>query len=253
MRRYTLCIGLVAAVLITAGAAVMEVADARLRIDEICMRILAEPAELGLGDEIEVHGLRKQLAEGQKRGYEGLVNGLKAYLDGRYCDGAEYLTMAAEVSSVAKFADDRLDGGFGAILARCDAKCKAGVCEECGGSGVDDCGVCAGVGWKVCRRCRGQGRITANDSRRQRGSVEAAGPVTCQLCSGLGVVKCEKCGGKGMAVCDKIGQPGHDAVYLKPADKLRIERVIAEAKYLLGGGIDVFTPGALEMAPRVGE
>lgn len=250
-RRCTLCVAIVAVVLFTAGATVHSAAEVRTRIDEICGRILAEPAEYGLDDRIEVHRLRQQLAETQRRGYQGLVSGLKAYLDGRHCDAAEHLARAVEADTVASFADDGLGGRLGAILAQCKKQCQAGVCEQCGGSGVDDCGACAGVGWKVCRRCRGEGRISAKDARRQRGAAEVTGPIVCELCAGLGVVKCEKCSGQGLAVCGQIGQGGHELIDFKPGEKAMIESVIAEAKYLLGGGVDVFTQMALKMAPRV--
>lgn len=250
-RRCTLCVVLVVVVLFTAGATVRSAAQVRTRIDEICGRILAEPAEYGLDDRIEVHRLRQQLAKTQRRGYQGLVSGLKAYLDGRHCDASEYLAQAVEVDIVASFADDGLGGRLGAIVAQCQEQCQAGVCEQCGGGGVDDCGACAGVGWKVCRRCRGEGRISAKDARRQRGAAEVGGPIVCELCYGLGVVRCEKCSGQGLAVCGLIGEAGHSAEHFNTSEKILIESVIAEAKYLLGGGVDVFTQRALKMAPRV--
>jgi len=222
-------------------------------IAALSTRLLQDPL-----DDAAAQKLAELRAERQKRRREALdalARGLSAYLDGRLAVAAKRLAVAEQWREAADMANATLLRPLDDIIDECKRKTKTAtaskpdLCPECGGTKWADCTEtrCYGTGRRRCTRCDGRGW-------RRRGSRSRA---TCRACGGTGAVACTECRGRGVVPCPKCGGPKHvddrprSGIVLGVKETQAIRKVIARARYLSRGGIDLESPQALKPSPKL--
>lgn len=216
----------------------------QMQIDMATQKLLAEPGSYDLSVGSAIERLRDQQRAERKPAMEAFDGGLRAYLVGDFAGAGELLGQAASDEYVAEFATAVLDEELNELLARCRAKAVAELCGECGGSGEADCAICSSSGQRACRKCRGQGVVQANRSRSRQGGV-------CADCGGFGVVKCDRCQAKGVVVCSCVGEDGWSGDLLDAESVEQMQQAIRRTRYMLAGGVDLWTKSGLRRAPKI--
>ena len=211
------------------------------RIAELCANVLNDPLDEAAVSELAK--LRQTQQTQRKAAFEALAEGLELYLKHSYGTAAEQLRKADSVAHAADMADAILVRRLADVIRECERKAKetgkGGPCELCGGTGLADCAEngCGGSGIVRCAKCQGRGKTAR---------------IKCADCDGRGYVDCPACKGTGAVPCTCSRKAGAavDGSAPAPDERAAIERVIAKARYLSGGGIDFDLKATFEVSPK---
>jgi len=254
-----------------AGNPTAEEAPPQDEVAALCAAVLANPLDAAAVAKLEA--LRDQQRKQREAGLLALGKGLRAYLGARWPEAAEELKTAAACPEASDLAKAHLTKPLAEVLRACEAKAKAlrpapaqekrkGICERCGNTGWMDCPQkgCVGSGSTRCERCRGQGYFT-RQVRDRSGFGMTETNIPCPACKGTGADTCEKCRGRGVVPCTCGARPvplGKDvdaaeasAAGVAPKEAAAARTVIAMARYLRSGGIDLDSRDAFKRSPAV--
>jgi len=226
---------------LAARAAEPPALDAEIRA--LSDKVLADPGDAAAVQKLAK--LRPEQAETRREALRSLEVGLEAYLSGEFAVAAQELKKAARSPEAVYLADKLLLSPVREIVADSEKRSakSSDVCSACGGSGWADCpgSGCYSSGVTPCATCRGLGR--GRKTGRPCPGCGGGGEVTCPKCLGAGLVRCPTCRGgeTGGAERTWVGSNAAEA----------IKKVISMARYLRGGGPDLFSPGALEPSPKL--
>jgi len=198
-------------------------------------RLPSNPFDLPLSKELATKS--EQQEHQQQDALINLREGLIAYMNGHYEAAKQRLNKARQSEYVETWADSELLTPLEDIHKKCEKALQdMSTCKKCDGSGLVACDACYGSGWTPCPQCRGKGKVS-------NGRMS----YPCKNCKGRGYEICKKCNGKTFKKCElctaKAGIGSHE--------KEAIESVLAKAAYLTNGGIDLFSPEALEPPPKI--
>ena len=222
--------------------------DLRRQLDRLSRQVLADPLDATAATRLGA--LREQQDQRRSEGLTGLADGLGGWLIGSRIGVAPALTRALASPDVTELAD-RILGPVALTLDQIVRQWagfgETGVCPDCGQTHQADCTACDGAGFLLCRDCRGRGvrPKTGNRSREE----------ACSTCRGTGAVRCGSCQGKGTVKCQTCAKetPAGGASSLPTDQRTAVERLAALARYLRDGGVDLYTPRALEKSPQMAE
>ena len=211
-------------------------------------RVLADPHDAAAVERLKQ--LRAQEGVRRREPIDALTAGLEAYLEGDFRKAVAELRKAAASPWVLETANQVLLNPVDEVIEDCAKRAAAsqqggGLCPECGGTGWEDCPMksCYGAGTLLCPVCKGKG------SGRPRGSTQTVlcprcagtGELRCKECNGAGVIRCARCGGKGAGGASWVGTNAAEAIH----------KTLTRMRYLRDGGIGLFSPEALECAPKL--
>ena len=134
---------------------------------------------------------------------------------------------------------------MGTIADVVDLRGENRVLTSFGLKSLPDCKLCGGAGIKLCPACKGSGRQEGRSASRF---------APCPTCRGTGAATCGACGGRGGATCTGCqgpGQPTASRVGLRPSEVRRLAELIAIARHLRDGGLDLYSPDALHPSPQM--
>ena len=184
--------------------------------------------------------------------WKALAEGLRVYLDVGPALADKALERAATSARAAALIGPPV-APLGRLLAQSQAAAQARaagkdrLCARCGNLGEVACRApkCYGSGKVPCPTCRALGRVR----------VEGAGAAavrTCPDCGQTGDVSCEVCRGAGTVTCPTCGgrSAGDSKAQVSPEQAAALRVVIAKARWLGRGWIDLYTDGALKPAPK---
>ena len=262
------CTAMLAASVLTAAGATSSVEQ---EIERLAGELLRHPGRDSLAAKLA--DLHEQEAEQRDKALKALDDGLTAYLQGRPSEAAKRLTEAKESRAVADLAGASLPLSLDKIIEACEAPASAtarhaNLCPVCGGTAMADCSpkvhgrserdeTCHGTGWLLCRRCNGRGELSGGTPSPRHGPLPRHARQ-CPDCGGVGAIKCHMCGGRGIVPCVECGgvktavdaRPNPASVDAKLCSA--IAALIAKARYLRRGGVDLETPEALAPSPKLG-
>ncbi len=222
---------------------------------ELSKSVLADPNDTVALEKLA--DLRSRQSERRRLAFGDLAEGLQAYIDGRYAEASLALTSAAESQDVLDLADAILLTGLAELTEQCRLGDHGPTCEKCGGTGLADCRKCKAATWLRCTACKGSGTIQQRPPRRRARKARSRKtiPTTiCRACNGRGAITCAVCSGQGTTQCDAcpgtLGRPlGTPAIGTNA--QRAIEKTIAIARHLSDGGLDLYSPKAFKVSPRL--
>ena len=224
--------------------------DLKAEIGTLASRLLANPLDAAAASRLEA--LRKTYDQQRRTAFGALAAGMQAYLDGRFALAGRRLAVAAAWDEAATAADELLLRKLGRILDECRKQAasstkEAGTaCADCGDLGWADCPGkgCYGTGTRPCPTCRARGTMSPR-SDRPCPACKGTGALPCAACRGRGVVPCTKCG------AGHLGATGAARDGLGPNETRAIRALIAKARYLSHGGMDLESPRAFRPSPKL--
>jgi predicted RNA-binding Zn-ribbon protein involved in translation (DUF1610 family) len=211
---------------------------------QLLRKLLAGPPDDAVLSELAA--LRNRRLQRDADALDALARGLRLYLEVGPRLAAGPLDKATRNPNVFAVAGS-LPRPLGELAAQCRAAAAARetahFCPRCGDTRLAPCARCAGSGYVPCPKCGGAGLLRGSDGR-------VLG--LCGQCGGAGVVRCQACGGAGSVECAACKpKPGQAEESLLPAAEVReIRTVICKARWIRAGGIDLYTNGAREPAPK---
>ena len=264
VHRWTWCVAVLAVSSLAAAAAAPS---AGREIGQLAGELLRHPDRSAVADKLRE--LRVQEAKQRTEALGALVDGLTAYIEGRLLEAAQKLAAVRQSPDIAELTTASLSLPLDKLIKACEGRSsvKGALCSVCGGTGMADCApeahgrpdhnrACHGTGWLICRRCDGRGELVAAGPP-SRGRRPLPQTRVCLDCNGVGATKCRVCKGKGVIPCVECGgvsRPGDAHSKAAATDaKLReaITRLIAKARHLQRGGIDLETRNALVPSPKL--
>lgn len=224
-------------------------ADLGREIATLSGRVLADPLDAAAAGQLEA--LRQRQAQRRRDAFGALASGLRAYLDGRFALAARLLTTASAWDEAKQVADDMLLRKLHRIVAECKREAGSTVktsprtCPSCGDLGWADCPAkgCYGTGTRPCPSCGGRGALSSRG--RPCAACNGTGAIACAACRARGVVPCTKCS------AGHIGASGATREGLGPNETRAIRALIAKARYLGQGGMDLESPRAFLPSPKL--
>ncbi len=225
------------------------------QITSLRAAVLADPYD---ADQVAALAELREAHDQQRlRSLAALAEGLDAYLAGRYDQAAEHLRAAMRSPQTVELADHVSLVALADLAAQCEGQARPDVCDRCGGTGSADCHACSASGQQRCPECKGRGEIRqriAVQGKRKTRYLPSNREKTCPTCQGVGVVTCQICGGQGLLGCDQcqgaLGQPLGTPI-LGDYTRESIQKTIAIARHLADGGLDLYSPSALEVSPKL--
>jgi hypothetical protein len=222
------------------------------RAAQLAMKVLADP--LDATARMNLRQLRAEQARRRTSAYLSLAAGLEAYLAVGPEVAAAALTKAARSPKALSLAagSSKSPADILAEAARAARSAPAAakdLCRHCGGTGEVFCrvGRCFGSGKAACSQCKGAGVIRARHPLFTTfqaflcGKCQGPGVTGCTSCNSTGTQPCPACKGKKVAGAG----PTVDA-----RTRQALRGVIAKARLLAGGRIDLYTEGARKPSPR---
>jgi hypothetical protein len=219
----------------------------RLEVNRLSGTVLDDPLDSVSMDRLVV--LRGQQKAFRRAGLAGLAEGLEGCLAGDRLGVVEALEQAQRSTDVVALADAVLAEAsltLEALIEDCRQSDKTGLCATCGQTGQADCPHCDSTGVRACRDCRGVGQRLVIQNRSRR--------VACDRCNARGTVACAECDGHGVTACATCRARSSDDdrhLHLDAAEQTAVRKLIAIARDLLDGGVDLYSPQALAKSPRL--
>lgn len=222
------------------------------QVAALAKRVLADPLDASVRDRLAE--LRRRQRVRDRAAYQALAQGLKALLEG----GPELASPAlrkAATSPRASALTEALPSPLERILKELDeAQSQPGrpkICQKCGNTGQADCHAsgCYGSGMTNCPKCKGAGVVRPVAP----GLKVPLDLQLCEDCGGTGSIRCENCGGAGWVRCTACNSRPADGSRpwgVAHAEAQKIREVIARARRLARGEIDVYGPEALKSSPK---
>ena len=199
---------------------------------------------------VRLTDLRVRERQQRREALDGLAAGLQAYLDGKRLGVKVGLTKAVRSPFVPGLTEAELRLPLAEILESGRRIQQSGPCVLCGDTNEVDCNACEGKGLKTCSLCKGWGLRRDRDGKR---SSPLARAIMCDQCKGAGALPCAQCKGRGVVSCRKCAmvkaQNAASETGPGPDQSKAIEKLIALARYLRDGGVDLYSPRALEPSP----
>jgi len=259
---------LVMGILSIASAPAAEPKNHQGDVAALSAKLLANP--LDADTVAKLQALRSRQHDATQAALEALEKGLVAYLARRADEAAIELPKAAAHHSTAQMANAMLGMPLQKIIARCKGKARpkpaakpdaedVAVCPKCGNTGWADCPrhPCYGSGALPCTACHGKGTITRTKVQKTTfGTMPQSTTTPCRKCRGKGTYSCPRCKGRGVVPCDcqagkavRANEPRAPKQARGRIEKRAIKHLIARARFLRKGGIDLAAPDALTRAP----
>jgi hypothetical protein len=211
-------------------------------IKDLCRTVLSDPTTII--ERKKLSELRKQHQQQRRRALDTLVRGLNSYINYQYKLAMQDLNKATKSQYVVELANSVLSTSLEGILDECKKQEKrARLCKSCFHTGTVACGECKGLGAGICVSCVAVSAVWNPSLRRWH--IRPMSSKACQVCRGLGWFECKGCAGNGFVRCKKCGSTGGN-------ERKAVEKMIIMATYLSDGGINFFTPDALDCSPRLG-
>ncbi len=222
------------------------------RIAETTKAVLADPLDSAAQSRLK--SLRDEQRRHRGDCYDQLVRGLEAYLQGDRSTVVKALTAAkasGRVMSLTRQLARSIDELIAESRGGRPVANRPKVCTECGNTGVTDClaGIgCMGSGTMRCATCQGKGvaKIPVPNS------PNVFITTSCRVCRGSGMVTCTFCKGTGRAPCKRCASKPKSLPLSAPSQAFAtaVKKIIAMARHLNNGGIDLYTSRALAPSPK---
>ena len=218
-------------------------------ISELSRIVLADPLDTEAMTRLTE--LRRLEQQNRRAAFEALIKALQSSIEGNRAATHMAILQVRQVPEVAKLAESILGIPLNELgKSRRDDESSL-LCRSCGNTGQADCRHCRGTGIVYCSTCKGRG------FQRNRDRVhEPAAPsiVPCPDCDALGAVVCPHCAGRGTVYCRTCTRESEtrdaDVLFDEPMLE-KVRELVALARYLRDGGVDLFSRDALTCAPRM--
>jgi len=226
-----------------------ESENIRKTIEALCRVVLADP--LDTKAMAQLSELRRVQKQRRYEALDGLVEGLQRYVDDQPAGMRLGLRKALHDPVAMELTEQVLGIDLNQLSTQDGNPLGSDICPLCGDTGSCDCRKCKGIGVSTCATCSGSGIPRRARSRRQLFDNSV---TMCTKCGGTGANPCTECKGQGFVRCRKCAQKAilagsNTGIESKRNEK--IKKLIAIARYLRDGGIDLYTPNALKCSPMI--
>ncbi len=218
---------------------------------DLCRTVLADP--LDAAAMVRLVELRLLEQRNRRAAFDALIQALQSSLEGNRAAAHMAILKVREVPEVEKLAESMLGISLNDLAKSRNAEEPFTLCRSCGDTGLADCSHCRGTGIVNCSTCKGRGVLRGREAGRDPADRSLT-IAPCPDCNAGGAMVCTHCAGRGTVpcrTCSRESDPRPGAALFDEPMLGNIRKLIAQARYLRDGGIDLFSPDALTCAPRM--